>query len=369
MTRSLSRMQAAVLGFVVLAGLALAGWALFHMGDRQRLWADTIELRAGFSSANGIDRGTPVRIRGVEAGQVVAIDLPAEDNPEGKVFLRLRIDRKYLPVLGFDPRARILNEGMLGGRVVNLDPGKDKTRRLAHNDEIAVVEAQDLTDLMSQAGKTLQEIRDSNGSLAKLLKSDEAHKEVVTLVKDTQALVKQGQETFRQTQDAIRSGQDALTSVKQDADAIKKLPILRNYVEDHQALLFRPECERDRRVFNVVHLFEPNTAVLTDDGKRHLINLTAWLEGLKVKASDVVIVTFADPAASSEYSQDVLQRLTQKQSETVASFLKENVRAHKMGWFTSRKVTPIGVGASAPPVPEKEALPPSRTEIQIFWPR
>ena len=99
MTRSLTRPQALLLGLVVLAGLGLGGWALFHIGERQRLWTETVELRAAFSSANGVDKGTPVRVRGVEAGQVVAVDLPVENNPDGKVFLRLQIDKKFLPLL------------------------------------------------------------------------------------------------------------------------------------------------------------------------------------------------------------------------------------------------------------------------------
>src|SRR6059058_2766915 len=150
MTRSLSRAQALLLGLVVLAGLALGTWALFEMGDRPRLFGETVELRAGFVSANGIDKGTPVRVRGVEAGQVVRIDLPDELNPDGKVVLRLRIDKKFVPMLGADPTVRVLNEGVLGGRVLNIDPGKDRSRRLADGDEIAAAEAPDMTDVMQQ---------------------------------------------------------------------------------------------------------------------------------------------------------------------------------------------------------------------------
>ncbi len=367
MTRSLSRVQALLLGLVVLAGLALGIWALFQMGDRQRLWADTVELRAGFKSANGIDKGTPVRVRGVEAGQVVGIELPGEDDPEGKVFLRLRMDRKFLPMLGADPQVRVLNEGVLGGRVLNIDPGKDRSRRLGNGDEIAVAEVADLTDVMQQAGQTLKEIRDSNGTLAKLLKSDEAHKEAMTLVKDTQNLVKQGQDTFRQAQDSIRKGDETLTSLKQDADAIKKLPLIRNYVEDYQTLLYRPDCERDRRAYAAVNLFEPGSAVLSSEGKQHLNNLAPWFESLRIKNSDIVVVSYTE--GSTTELAALAQVLTQKQSEAVANYLKENVRAHRLGWFTSRKITPLGMGTNPPPVPDLEPLAPSRTEIQIFWPR
>jgi phospholipid/cholesterol/gamma-HCH transport system substrate-binding protein len=369
MSRSLSRFQAIALGFVVLAGLLLGGWALFQIGSKQGLWAETYELRAGFTNVQGVEKGTPVHVRGIEAGQVVGVELPEADNPDGKVFLRLRLDKKFQPLLCADAKARISNEGVFGSHRINIETGKDVSRRLQDGDEIAVAEAPQLADVMAQASQTLQEIRESNGTIAKLMKSDEAHKEVVELVKNTQTMVKQGEETLRQTQDAIREGKDTMTAVKQDADAIKKLPLIRGYVEDTVAILHRPDMDRDRRVYNTEHLFEPGKAILTEQGKQHLNNLASWFAGQRVKGSDVVVVTYAAPPTSSDYNSAMLQNLTQKQSEAVANYIKDNARAAHVSWWSSRKVTPIGMGANPPLLPETEPLSPSRTEIQIFLPR
>jgi ABC-type transporter Mla subunit MlaD len=72
-TQSLSRAQAVVLGLVVVAALALGGYGVARVADKQGLWADTVELTAGFPEAHDITPGTPVRVRGVDAGQVVAV--------------------------------------------------------------------------------------------------------------------------------------------------------------------------------------------------------------------------------------------------------------------------------------------------------
>lgn len=369
MNRSLSRIQAVSLGIVVAVCLGLMAWVFVQIGDRQRLWADTVVIRAGFSQTYGIDKGTPVRIRGVAAGQVIGVDFPNEADPDGKVVLRLRVERRLLMHLCADAKARVLNEGILGGRVINIDQGKDRTRRLADNDEIGVIEPRDLADLMQQAGQTLEELRESNGTLAKLLKSDEAHKEVVTLVRDTQNLVRQGQETFKQTQDTIRKGEETIATLKQDADAIKRLPIIRNYIEDANALIVRPDMDRDRRVYASDDLFEPGRAVLTDHGRQHLSNLASWFEALRVKGSDIVVLSFAGSSTLSEQSATVAQIVTQKQSEAVAAYLREHVNAEKVSWRSSRKITPLGLGLNAPPIPEKEPLPLGRTEILVFLPR
>jgi ABC-type transporter Mla subunit MlaD len=359
-------MQALLLGLVVLAGVGLGAWALFQIGGRQRLWAETFELRAGFREASGLDRGTPVRFRGIDAGRVVAVELP--DDADGKVYVRLRIDKKFQSLIFADSKARVLNEGMLGGRLINIEPGKDRIHRLAEGDELGVVEARDIGDLMTQASQSLQELRDSNGTLAKLLKSDEAHREMIGLVKETQQLVKQGQQTFAQGQDALREGKEALTAIKQDAEAIKKLPLIRGYVEDPQALIYRPDQNSERRIFAAEHLFEPGLAVLSEQGRHHLDNLGAWIEASKVKGSEMVVVCYADPA-SPELPPAAAQTLTQKQSEAVLSYLSEHFKAQRTSWLRGRKVAAIGMGVNPPPVPDKEPVPVNRAEIYVFSPR
>ena len=68
MSRSLTRLQAIFLGVVVLAGLGLGTWGLFQVGERQQLWSETFTVQAGFGRLQGVGVGTPVRVRGLEAG-------------------------------------------------------------------------------------------------------------------------------------------------------------------------------------------------------------------------------------------------------------------------------------------------------------
>jgi phospholipid/cholesterol/gamma-HCH transport system substrate-binding protein len=367
-----------LLGFVVLAGLGLGAWVLFRVGDRQRLWAETADLDARFASANGIEIGTQVRVRGIEAGQVVAIRMPAEDDPDGKIRVSLRLDKKYLPSLSADAKARLLSEGVLGGRVINIEPGKDKAHRLQNGDRIEVVEAQDMAEVMQQVGLTVKEFRESNGTIMKLLKSDEAHTEAVKLIKDTQELVKQGQETFHQVQDAvhqtndvIRRGDETLASIKKSADAVSALPVLRDYVPgDEKTLLYRPDADQDRRSFAIGNLFEPGRAILTDEGKMHLNNLAPWFKTFnQAKAADVVVATYAN--YSAELAPALAQALTQRQSEVVVKFLHETVKADKTGWFwySTRKVTPLGMGQPSAAGPERDSQSQSHTDIVVFVPR
>ena len=61
--------------------------------------------------------------------------------------------------------------------------------------------------------------------------------------------------------------------------------------------------------------------------------------------------------------------MTRQQSEAVIAYLKGNYKVHKLGWFSSRKVTPLGMGTQPPPQPESPPLPPARVEIIVFVPQ
>ena len=94
--------------------------------------------------------------------------------------------------------------------------------------------------------------------------------------------------------------------------------------------------------------------------------LGPWLAGLKYKGSEVVIVAYADPRLTNP---GVARPLTARQSETVCEYLKSHHSVQKLGWFSSRKVTPLGLGTGLPPAPEAESLPAARIEVIVFVPQ
>jgi phospholipid/cholesterol/gamma-HCH transport system substrate-binding protein len=141
---------------------------------------------------------------------------------------------------------------------------------------------------------------------------------------------------------------------------------VRDYVEDPTGLLVRPNCERNRRSFAEEDLFEPGRAVLTAPGRQRLDGLAPWLEGMKHKGSEVVVVAYADPRTASP---GLAQKITREQSEAVCDYLKKQHAIQKMGWFSSRKVTPLGQGVKPPPEPERDPLPPARVEVLVFVPQ
>lgn len=343
MSRSLSRLQAILLGIVVLVGLVGGGVGLFAVGSRQLLWADTFHIQAGFKDARGIEVGTRVRVTGVNAGEVVAIQPPAL--PEEPVVVRMRLDGQYRSLVRADATAQIVGEGFVGGRVVEVLPGSKQAPPVADNATIAVRPSVELADVLGRVDGVLQDIRNSEGTIGKLIKDDGL---------------------YRNLDRMLTQGTNTLESIQQDADALKKMPLVRNYVLDLKELLVRPECERYRQSFGEQELFEAGKATLTGPGREKLDKLVPWLEGLKHKGSDVVIAAYAAPGADAELTRNY----TRKQSEAVCAYLKDRHGVQKMGWFSrSWKMTPCGLGGSPPPVSDRDQLPPPRIEVLVFVPR
>jgi phospholipid/cholesterol/gamma-HCH transport system substrate-binding protein len=328
-----------LLGVAIFLGLSVSAVGLFAVGNRQWLWQDTLRVQVGFPSIRGVEVGTRVRVLGRDAGEVESVELPAA--PGGEVIVRLRLDRSLRGLIRADARAQIVAEGMVGGKVIEINPGSATSGPVADNGVIAAAPGADLTELLSQVGKIVEGL--GNGSLGRLVKEDEAYQEAVKAMKQAQA---------------------ALVSVKQNADAMKEMPLVRNYVKDAAKELIRPECDRHRQWFRESDLFEPGRAVLTPEGRGRLDELVPWLNGLKHKGSEVVVATFAHPSTEVDWARG----LTQKQSESVVAYLKDQHRVQKMGWFSKRKVAALGCGAAESPVPENPPLPAPRIEVLVFLP-
>ncbi|MFQ3650810.1 MAG: MlaD family protein [Gemmataceae bacterium] len=360
MVRPLSRWQAVLLGAVVLIGLALALVGLFAIGSRGWFGSNALRVYAAFPEIRGVERGTRVRIHGIDAGEVAAID--RQDDEENPVRLLLLIKGEFRPEVRANTIVRIASEGMLGTKVVELRrpprlPGSARAESPVVSDGayLTTESTPELGDVLDKLGKAL----DDNGTVGKLLRDPRAYDALVELLLSGQ--------------DAIARGKETMSSIQRDADALKKVPLIGKYIEDPTALLVRSGHERHRRVFSETELFEAGRAVLTATGRSNLDQIAPWLEGLKHRGSEVVVVAYADPRSENPTTA---KEITRNQSEAVVDYLKGRHATHKMGptslrlgWISTRKVTALGMGTAKPPQPDNEPLPLARIEVIVFVPQ
>ena len=103
--------------------LVVAGVFVFYaFAKSDRGGPDGYEITARFGRIDGLKRGADVTLSGVKIGTVTAIDL---DRKSYQAIVHLAVSAS-VPIPS-DTNAKIVSESLLGGMVVVLDPGGDKT--------------------------------------------------------------------------------------------------------------------------------------------------------------------------------------------------------------------------------------------------
>lgn len=386
MTESLSRGQAVVLGLVVVGALALGGYGLLRVSDRHAFGANAAELAVGFPDAHDVGPGLPVRVRGVDAGEVTAVEYPDHDGPGAEVTIRLRLRNELATRLYADATARVMSGGVFGSKVVSIDPGTPAAGPLGGGRlkglppvglDQAVAEAKavaaEVKQLAADTRALVQDVRAGDGTLGKLVKDDELYRDLKGLTADARAAVKRTDEAagairgeVANLKGFVADGRETLRSVRQGTDAIARMPVIRSYVEDAAAILVRPAMRRERMTYAAADLFHPKTAILTGDGLAHLGVPGDWIGGIKDGRVEVVVVAYCDPA-DPEQTAASAHELTKKQAEAVVEHFRSR-GLHKLGWTARRKMTPLGMGQNPSPVVEREAVPGSNLQVLVFSP-
>lgn len=182
-------------GIFVFIGLIILSWFIFRIGDL-KLTAHGYHLRVVFGFANGIKIGAPVRVAGVDKGEVKEIRLTHNTEGKPEVFIRVWIEGDTL--IPFDSRAWVNTLGLLGEKYLEIIPGKDYNKVLV-NDSLLIGEdptsVQEVTDLAKDIGLQVQEalkgiqdvladIHEGRGTIGKLFTDERLYTDIEEMFAD-----------------------------------------------------------------------------------------------------------------------------------------------------------------------------------------
>jgi phospholipid/cholesterol/gamma-HCH transport system substrate-binding protein len=179
-------------GLFVLAGAVLLAVVIFYVTGGTG-FGPKYRLRAYLPEVDGLTVGAPVRVDGVDVGNVekIGIAVPRPGLPVSKernIEVDLRLDKSYQSYIRTDSSAGLITEGLLGNRYVDIDRGY-VGRVLDNNEEIpgreekalkeVVERSADLMDSLSsitkQASAVLTDVRNGRGSLGKFMVDQTAY--------------------------------------------------------------------------------------------------------------------------------------------------------------------------------------------------
>jgi phospholipid/cholesterol/gamma-HCH transport system substrate-binding protein len=179
-------------GLFVLAGAVLLAVVIFYVTGGSG-WGPKYRLHAFLPEVDGLTLGAPVRVDGVEVGNVEKITLAVQKpgSPASKdrnIEVDLRVQKTFESYIRSDSSAGLVTEGLLGNRYVDIDRGY-VGRVLQNNEEIparqekalkeVVARTADLMDNLSaitrQASAVLTDVRNGHGSLGKFMVDETAY--------------------------------------------------------------------------------------------------------------------------------------------------------------------------------------------------
>lgn len=193
-------------GIFVLVGLAILAVGIFYVTGAGFL-GPKYRIKTYLPDVSGLATGAPVRLDGVEIGNVEQIKVVPRDHGKTpdrmhNIEVDMRIDRKYQNDVLTDSTASLVTEGLLGNRYVTMTRGFTGTplkegQVVPGTEEKAIKEvversAEVLANLQ-ELSKTVQDlvvgVQNGKGTLGKLLTDDEAYRRLNVILAKGESIV------------------------------------------------------------------------------------------------------------------------------------------------------------------------------------
>ncbi len=209
----------------MLAASIVLAVLIFLMTGEVGLFTKKIRLRAYFENAGGLRVGAPVRLEGVDIGNVVMIRVIG-GKPLTPVEVTMKISSRYHDLLHKDSLAVLSTAGVLGETFVDISSKTAKERPAEDGDVLQTQDRPDIQDMVRASQGTLQNIdvlirrldrivstiESGQGSVGKLINDPQLYNRLNQTLAEIQALTNQ-----------ISSGKGSIGKLINDQELYDKL--------------------------------------------------------------------------------------------------------------------------------------------------
>jgi phospholipid/cholesterol/gamma-HCH transport system substrate-binding protein len=154
-------------GIFVLAGLVFLIMLLFLIGRNKNLFGNNYRLKARFEHVQGLVVGNNVRYSGIQIGTVSNIRIINDTVIE----ITMLIDKKMKPIIKQNAIAGIGTDGLVGNKVINIQPGKSGAPAANEDDTIDTRKVVDTDDMIQTLAKTNEDIAEIAMNLKKTIQN------------------------------------------------------------------------------------------------------------------------------------------------------------------------------------------------------
>ena len=144
-------------GVTVLVASVTLAVLIFLMSGTGGIFTHKIKLRAYYDNAAGLQEGAPVRLSGVDIGNVVNVRVvPDPTRRLTPVQVTMKVNTRYHQNLRKDSVTSLETAGVLGSTYIDIDSSTAKGPEAADEDTLPTREHPDLQDVVRASQSTLQ---------------------------------------------------------------------------------------------------------------------------------------------------------------------------------------------------------------------
>jgi|HubBroStandDraft_5_1064220.scaffolds.fasta_scaffold02828_3 phospholipid/cholesterol/gamma-HCH transport system substrate-binding protein len=212
-------------GLTVLFASITLGVLIFVMSGTGGWFTRKITLYSYFDNASGLREGAPVRLAGVDIGNVASIRV-VQNKQMTPVEVTMKVNTKYSFNLRKDSVTLMSTAGILGETFVDVDSSTAKGPPASDGDTLAARDQPDIQDVVRASQGTLQNMDSLLKRVDRIVAFIESGQGTIGKVIYSQALYDQINATvleFKGLLDDIQSGKGSIGPLLTNDEAYKKV--------------------------------------------------------------------------------------------------------------------------------------------------
>jgi phospholipid/cholesterol/gamma-HCH transport system substrate-binding protein len=154
-----------------LGALVLSIIAVFLIGDNRRSWDSKRHFTAKFKDVGGLKPGSPVRMGGIDVGQVTAVGHDDKNPDDHLIYVTVAVAKTEAVRVKPDTQAKVAGKGLLGDKMIVLEGGSAGADPAPDKSTISSdLDAKDfmgrLDEISAKADLTMEAVKKTSESLA-----------------------------------------------------------------------------------------------------------------------------------------------------------------------------------------------------------
>ena len=212
------------LGIFISLGIAVFILAIYFIGEKQQLFRSTFRLSGVFKDVAGLQAGNNVRLSGINVGTIDNVTIISDTS----VRVVILVDENTRKFIKKDAVASIGSEGLMGNKVLIINPGTGRKEIIEDNDTIATTQPTEIDEIMKSLKTTIDNTSSITSDLAKIATNIESGKGTIGRlmmdkswrqnIESTILNLKEGSVGFRVFMDKADELDEILTSLKTTID-------------------------------------------------------------------------------------------------------------------------------------------------------